>query len=297
MVLLLAAVLMGIPVLVVSAQDTIAFVVNFLDASGAAVTDVTASEIAVVENGVPGTVVAFERDTRALDVTMLVDNSLGMGTALGEVRSGAKGFFAALPSDAQVSLVTLAPQPRWVLRPTIGPRNAVPAVDRITPDSTLGRFLDALVEAGDRLSTQSRGRIPVLVVVVSTNPDDSGSREQHFKRLAQRIAEHAATVHAVVVTTQAKVAGGRVPGGVVSDIQVVIGSELAKLSGGRYEQLAVSSRVVTLLPELGQLVTSQSQRFRLRARRPESAKGPLGSMAFGISRPGVVVQAAFDHGR
>jgi len=275
------------------AQEQLDFFLSFTDAKGAAVTDVTAGELSIVENGVMGTIVSVQRDTHPLDVQLLVDNGAGMGPALAEIRTGIKGFFAALPGDAQVSLVTMAPQPRFLVRAVTGPQNGVQAADRLVPDVSLAAFLDALVEAGERLKNQAKNRVPVIVAVASTSPDASSSREQHFKTMAQRASELAATVHVVVLTSGARVSSAQVPGGVASDSQYIIGSEIARVTGGRYEQIAVSSRLATLLPEMGALVTAQSQRFLVRARRPASAKGSLGAVGFGIARPGVTVRATF----
>ena len=140
------------------AQEQLDFVLSFTDAKGAAVTDVTANELSIVENGVMGTIVSIQPDTHPLDVQLLVDNGTIMGPALAELRVGVKGFFSALPNDAQVSLVTLAPQPRFVLRPVVGPQNGVQAADRLAPDISLAAFLDALVEAGERLRNQAASR-------------------------------------------------------------------------------------------------------------------------------------------
>jgi len=275
------------------AQDQLEFFLSFMDAKGAAVTDVTANELSMVENGSMGAIVSLQPDTHPLDVQLLIDNGAGMGPALAEIRTGIKGFFSALPGDAQVSLVTLAPQPRFLLRPVTGPQNGVQAADRLAPDASLAAFLDGLVEAGERLRNQANNRVPMIVVVASTSPDSSSSREQHFKTLAQRVSELAAIVHVVVLTSGARVSSAQLPGGVASDSQYIIGSEIAKLTGGRYEQIAVSSRLATLLPEMGALVTAQSKRFLVRARRPAGAKGSLGAVGFGIARPGVTVRATF----
>jgi hypothetical protein len=275
------------------AQEQLDFVLSFIDAKGAAVTDVTAGELSIVENGIMGTIVSIQPDTHPLDVQLLVDNGAGMGTALAEIRTGIKGFFSALPNDAQVSLVTLAPQPRFLLRAVTGPQNGVQAADRLAPDVSVAAFLDALVEASERLRNQAKNHVPVIVAVASTSPDGSSSREQHFKTMAQRVSELGAIVHAVVLTSGARLSSPRVPGGVASDSQYVIGSEIARLTGGRYEQIAVSSRLATLLPEIGALVSAQSHRFLVRARRPAGAKGSPGAVGFGIARPGVTVRATF----
>ena len=125
-----------------------------------------------------------------MDVTLLIDNGLGMGAAVAQVRTGAKGFFAALPEGSQLSLLTLAPQPRWLLRPTNSREGALRAVDRIVPDESRARFLDALIEAGERMGKQSEGRAPVIVAIGSNAPDGSTALEQHFNKLARQLVEY-----------------------------------------------------------------------------------------------------------
>ena len=280
----------------VRAQQTaqeLHFVLSFADASGTPVTDVDLSELRITEAGVQGTILQMEPTGRPLDVTLLIDNGVGMGGALAELRTGAKAFFAALPEGSQMSLLTIAPQPRWLQRPTTSARDIARAVDRMTPDESLGRFLDALVEYGGRLGRQSEDRHPVVVAIGSNAPDGSTSLEQHFRRLAGRIVDNAATVHAAIVSTNTRLTSARLPQGVSSQLQHVVGLELSRLSGGRYEQIAVTSRLVSLLPELGSQITASSKPFRIRARRPSTATGDIGAIAFMISRPDIVVRATF----
>ena len=281
--------------LTLHAQEQLDFFASFTDANGAPVTDVVASELMMVEGGVKGTVVYLQPADRALDVTLLIDNGLGMGAAVAQVRTGVRGFFSAMPEGAQLSLLTIAPQPRWLLRPTTSREGASRAIDRIVPDESRARFLDALVEAGERIGKQSEGRFPVIVAIGSNAPDGSTSLEQHFNKLATRLVEYSATVHTAVFSSGVKQGSARMPGGISSDFQQTIGFELAKLTGGRYEQIAVSSRLETLLPEIGNQIKGESRQYRLKVRRPDGAKGPVGSIAFGIARQGVTVRATYDN--
>jgi hypothetical protein len=281
----------------IDAQQDLQFIISFADAAGMPLGDIAPEELAILENGVRGTILQMEQVGRPLDVTLLVDNGVGMGTALAELRTAARGFFQALPDGTQMSLLTIAPQPRWLQRPTTNQRDAVRAVDRMTPDDSTGRFLDALVEFGDRLDRQSEGRQAIVVAVGSSAPDGSTSQQRHFRQLAQRLSDSGAIVHAAIVTSTARLTGGRLPeGGVSSDLQRVVGLELSRSTGGRYEQLAVTSRLVTLLPELAAQIVGSSRPYRVRARRPEAAKGDIGSIAFAIGRQGVTIRPPFVGG-
>jgi hypothetical protein len=289
--LLVAAIAAASPRL--GAQQDLHFFLSFADASGRPLTDVDQAELAVTEGGVPATIAQMERVARQLDVTLLVDNGFGMGTALAELRTAARGFFEGLPEGSQMSLLTIAPQPRWVQRPTTSQRDVQRAVDRMTPDESLGRFLDALVEYGGRLGRQSEDRHPVVVAIGSNAPDGSTSLEQHYRRLAERVVDHSATVHAAIISTNARVVGARLPQGATSELQHVVGLELSRLTGGRYEQIALTSRLVTLLPELAAQITASSQPYRVRVTRPAGATGDPRQIAFSIGRPNVMVRATF----
>ena len=288
---LLAAACAGV-VAAQSSQD-LHFFVSFADATGTPLTDVMVDELQITENGMPGKILQLESVGRPPDVTLLLDNGVGMGPALGELRSAARAFFTGMPAGTRMALVTLAPQPRWVQRPTTSQAEVLRAVDRLTPDETLGRYLDALVEFGGRLGKEAETRHAVAVAIGTNAPDGSTALERHFKQLAQRLVDHGATVHAAIVSTNVRMTGPRLPEGVTSDLQHVVARELTRVTGGRYEQLAVTSRLVTLLPEIAAQIKADSHRYRVRAERPRGASGAVGSVSFGISRPGVTVRATY----
>jgi hypothetical protein len=274
----------------VQAQEFVDLYIAIIDANGAPVLDVKAEELAVIENGVRGSIEHVEQVDREFDFTLLVDNGLGMGPALADMRAGVRAFATALPQGTRLSILTLAPQPRWLQRETDDRVRAAGSMDRLTPDDSMGRFLDALVEAGGRLESGS-DRIPVIVALGSTSPDASSSLEQHFRRLAQRLVEHSAIVHVAILTTGAT-SGGRVQSS--SPLQPTVGLELARLTGGRYEPIGVSSRLVTLLPEIAETIRLDGRRYHIRARRPPGAKGALGEIGVGISRPGVTIRSTLE---
>ena len=103
---------------VLQAQRQFEFFVSAVDAAGVPVTDLKAEEIVITENGASASVERIELITKPVKVQVLVDNGIGTGSQLVQFRNGLKGFFAALPLGVESSLLTLSPQPRWVVRST-----------------------------------------------------------------------------------------------------------------------------------------------------------------------------------
>src|SRR5690606_22865199 len=128
-------------------------------------------EVAASENGRPARVVRLDPLAWPVKVSVMVDNGLGTGYFLVQYRNGLKGFFQALPTGVEASLLTLAPQPRWVVRRTNDRVQLTNGVDRISPDSSGARLLDALIEESDRIEKENRDAtayFPVVVIVSTT---------------------------------------------------------------------------------------------------------------------------------
>jgi hypothetical protein len=122
---------------------------------------------------------------------VLVDNGPSTSDALVHYLAGLQKFFAGLPSNVPVSLIALAPNPRWLVRETTDRVQIEKGIGRITSDEGLGRFSDALVEYADRLSEEFRGAsreqlqpyLPVLVSIASIHADGSLVRRQSLVKM------------------------------------------------------------------------------------------------------------------
>ncbi len=285
--------LCGAPAL---AQRQFEFYVSAVDAQGLPVTNLSADEIVVTENGATASVERMELVVKPVKVLVLVDNGIGTGSQLLQFRNGLKGFFSALPLGVEASLITLAPQPRWVVRATNDRVQLANGVDRIAPDDGASKFIDALVEASGRIDEDNRGReqyYPVIVVLSTTGPESSSSRERDMERMIQRFREQNVTVHIVMLGT-----GPQTTNVVTGARQVGLGKFVADDTGGRYEAIAAATRVMTLMPEIGETVARahirQNQQYRITAERPDGNSGALGELAMAITRPGVSGIASLD---
>ena len=293
---LLIAALVTSAASVTSAQQQFQFFLSAANAAGDRVADLRIDEVAVSEGGRPARVVRLDPIAWPVKVTVMVDNGLGTGNHLVQYRNGLKGFFSALPTGVEASLLTLAPQPRWVVRRTNDRVQLMNGVDRISPDNAGARLLDALIEESDRVEKENRDAtsyFPVVVVMSTTGPEGSTPRDRDLDRMVRQFRSRAARIHVVMLGTNATS-----PTSIVGARQVQAGKLLADETGGRYEAIAAATRIATLLPEYGELVADahhfQSQQYLVTVERPAGATGALGELAMGVTRPGLTFSATAE---
>lgn len=277
----------------VFAQQQFQFFLSLADSTGTRVRDLTVDELVVSEADRSVRVVKIDPITWPVKVTVMVDNGLGTSGLLVQYRNGLKGFFDALPAGVEASLLTLAPQPRWVVRPTSDRVQLQKGVDRITPDPGSSRLIDALVEVADRIEDENKDRtnyFPVIVVMSTTGPEGSTPRDRDLVTMVGQIERHAARVHVVMLGT-----GATSPTTVVGARQVQVGKLLTDGTGGRYEAIAAGSRISSLLPEYGTLIAEahrfQSQQYIVTAERPAGAAGAIGDLSMSVTRRGLTFAA------
>ena len=181
----------------VLAQREFQFFVQFSDAAGGAVTTLTEADIQVSEDGTNGKVLKLEPVDWPVRVAILLDNGTGSADRIVNVRQGTKGLIEALPAGVEISLQTLAPQPRWLVRPTTDKQALLEGVDRYSPDSSASRFVDGLTETVARFDKERGNNFPVVVILGSLTADGSAIRDRDVKQLFERLASRAITVQAI----------------------------------------------------------------------------------------------------
>ena len=269
----------------VSAQRQITFFVSATDITGERVTDLKAEEVRITEDGKEGSTLRVD----PVKLTVLVDNGFGTGTLLTPYRNGLKSLFSSLPAGIEASLLTLAPQPRWLVRSTTDKVQLQNGVDRITPDESAPRMIEGLTEAANRIEQEHRKEsknFPVIVLVSTTGPEGSMVVDRDVQRMATRLTTYPARVHVIMLST-----GATSPTHLVGARQVHIGKTIADMTGGRYEAIAAPTAVSSLLTDfaatIGEAHTYQSQQYRVTVQRPAGAEGPNGQLLVGATRPGV----------
>ena len=218
-----------------------------------------------------------------MKLTVMIDNGQATSSSLANLRTSLRGFFEAIPADVETSLLTTAPQPRWIVRPTKDRQQLLKGVDLIAPDSGAALFFDALVEAGNRSDKDKTDHFPVFMMLASDVGRNSSAMDKEFERLQKQIIQRAITVHFVILHS-----GGERVGAVAGALQTEVGLALTKLSGGRYENIAANTRLTTLLPEFAQQISQsnlrQTHEYRVTYERPGKDAKAAQRISAGVSR-------------
>jgi hypothetical protein len=115
------------------------------DASGKPVASLEPMDLRVMEGGVEAKVVKVEPVNWPVKVQLLLDNGIGLGAGNIQIlKDGVKGLIDALPDNLEVTIVTTAPQPRFLVRPTMDKAMMIEGLYRLAPDSGAGRFVESI---------------------------------------------------------------------------------------------------------------------------------------------------------
>ena len=272
--------------------QTFQFFISAADASGAPVTALRPEDIVMSENGVRQEIVRVEHQPVPLKITITVDNSGDSAEALSHYRAGLTGLVEALPPDVEVTLISTAPQPRTVLRPTTDRRQILRAINGFAPEPGRPRFTEVLVEFSKRLQDEAKDRriapyVPVLIMLSTTAIEQNSYEPVEITRAANFLVARRARVNVIVMSTRTGQATS--PQTIDASLQGIIAAPIVKATNGRYQALAASSRLATLLPEWGQdlAVLHRRQINQVRVTVERSSGGELRNPRVELTRPGV----------
>jgi len=249
--------------------------VTLVDDKGQEVTDVSAADVALVENGMHRDIASFARDLRPLTAAILVDSSAAVSSSYRlNVVDAVVGLVARLPEAARYSIWTTGDRPTKLVDYTDDRAAAGAALRRVAPQG--GNYmLDALAEASVDLAKLAREGDRRAVVAVS------GLGPEFSYRDKQRAAEEAEGRADLFVSVQVDAGEGDF------DTRTRLSYALERLataSGGRADQVLSYMALDSALKKLSTYVTSA---FRLRyATVPELKKRKL---ELRVARPGTKV--------
>ena len=266
----------------VKAQQQLTMLATVLDpTTNTPVDTVELGDVRVSEDGVSGKILRVEAVNRVVKVQLMIDNGIGIGSEnIGELRKGVRGLLEALPAGVETTIVTTAPQPRFLVRATTSREELLRGVDRLAPDTGAGRFVDGLSEAAQRAQKDKEDTLTVLIMA-GTSSGDANVLDRDIQRLIERLESRPSVVHVLLFSGSA---GRSATGGLV---QTEVGLAVTQMTRGRYENINSMSRYITLMPELGAEVAKQvaasTRQFRIVAERPEGKSGNLGRIGLGIA--------------
>jgi hypothetical protein len=273
---------------------------NVLDAAGVPAASLEAGAVRVMEDGLAATVTRVERIDWPAKIQLLLDNGVGLSGGVPSLKDGVKGLLAALPANLELTMVTTAPQPRFLVRPTADVAAVQKSIELLAPDRGVGRFVESLLEATQRIERDDSNSFPI-VISVATISGDRDMKERDVEQIMLRLAARPITVHVVLFTggPQNTSQAAHVQGASYAGTnQFRVGSAVTKYSGGTYESINNAARLESLLPEIGALVASDVARyrrqFRITAERPANATGQVGKVDVGVTPPLRTAGLSFD---
>jgi hypothetical protein len=263
------------------------------DVTGNSVKTLEPTDLRVMEGGVEAKVIKVEPVNWPVKVQLLLDNGIGLGSGNIQIlKDGVTGLIQALPDKLEVTIVTTAPQPRFLVRPTTEKAMMLEGLGRLAPDSGAGRFVESMNEATQRIEKDKSDHFPVIIMA-GTSSGDANVMERDVKRIFERIQKRPTTVHVVLLNSTTGSASGGAN-------QTQVGMAVTEATRGRFENIAAPTRLATLLPEIGKQVAAavekQSSQFRLTVERPAGAKGDLGQVGAG-ARSGLTLRGLSMDGR
>ncbi len=278
--------------LAAQAPKQIQLFASIVDGTGAPAKTVEIGDLRLMENDVEAKVTKVEPVNWPVKLQILVDNGVGLGgngANIVHLKAGVKGLLEALPENLEVTLVSTAPQPRFLVRPTTDRAAMMKGLDLLSTDSGAGRFVESLNEATQRIEKDKTDYFPVIVSVATT-AGDRDVRDNDVNKMMQRLEQRPTTVHVVLFNSGQSSSGGA--------NQTNIGMNVTKFTGGKFENINSPTRIATLLPELGAQVATaverQSHQFRITADRPAGATGDIGKVSMGAKSPLSTAGLSFD---
>ncbi len=256
------------------AQQQFTLLATILDPQkGTPAETVAPADVHIAEDGADAKVVKVDPVVRTVKVQVLIDNGVGIGQNLSEVRNGIRGLLEALPPDIETTVVTTAPQPRFLVKATKNRDEVLKGVDRLALDSGSGRFTESLLEAAER-ANKDKDTFNILIAAGTTSGDRE-VRDSYTKQLFEELQGKPIVVHVLMYSGEHSMAGGDTP--------VQVGQAATTATGGRYEYINSLSRYATLLPEFGADVKKQAadstRQFRITVQRPDGKKGNIGKIS------------------
>lgn len=259
------------------------YVQAFERGTGAIVTDLEVPEVIVREDGVPLPVVDVRPANLPTKLVVLVDNSRPAARGFDRVREGLRSFFERLPNQ-DVSLLTLAPRPRWQVRGAIDPREIEAGLRRMEIGGRSMRLVDGLEEAGEWIAEDSGPHRPVIVLVASSGRDRSDDRAERFLAVARRLLRQGVTAHTLLMLPPN-------PGSLQRRVSPAeaIGRDLEKFTDGSQATVFLGSRLEDPLGDVASRIRRRnrelSRQHVVRFERPGDL--PTGRIQVDVLRLGL----------
>ena len=139
--LLIVSLFLCVTTAFVHAQKQFPLFASIVDVTGAPVAALQPADVEVQENGAEARVIKVEAMDWPTKVQVLVDNGVGLGGSnISLLKNGIIGLLDALPPGVEVTIVSTAPQPRILAKPTTDREAMMKGLALLASDGGAGRL-------------------------------------------------------------------------------------------------------------------------------------------------------------
>jgi VWFA-related protein len=252
--------------------------VSVLDSKGEPVTDLTAADFHVREDGVTREVLKAGPATEPLTVALLVDDSQATRAATQMIREALETFITSL-AGSEISIVTFGERPTIAVEYTTDQKKLLDGAKRIFPRQNAGAYLmDAIVDVSRGLQKRKAAR-PVIAVLMMEDGVEFSNR--HYDNVLDELAKGGGALHVVSLGQT----GGSLSDEIRNRDQVVaLGTE--RTGGRRDNVLALTGAA----PRMKQLAQELQKQYVVAYSRPETLIPPE-KIEVTTARKGLTVRA------
>ena len=270
-----------------AAQKTKQVFLRVAGANGAAVTDLKATEVKVLEDDVPCKVLRVE-PAGPIKLQVLVDNGEINTNPITYLRDGLQKFFEKLPEGVEASLYATAPQGRAIVKNTSDKKKLIDGIGLIAPDRGVGAFFESLLDAVDRVEHDKAPGLPAIVVI-GTNAGIEKTADRDAPEIQQKVVKDGIRIEVVITM-----------GGVntsTTGTQQEFGMSMAKLSGGGFEETKTTTRLAKLLPEIAERIAQSAiigqNQYRV-IYEPQAKRNSTPNVGVDVTRDATTAKISFD---
>jgi Ca-activated chloride channel family protein len=253
--------------------------VSVVDSKGEPVTDLTAADFVVREDGVAREVLKVSPATAPMQIALLVDDSAVSNSAIPRLREGVQNFIDALAGKGEIALIEIGERPAVLVESTTNTEALKKGIGRLFARSDSGAyFLEGILDAAEGLRKREAQR-PIIVAVTFENAPEFSN--EHYQHVIDAVEKAGAALHVVSVGT---------PAGSLSDEmrnRNLLIAEGTERTGGRRDQVLVDMGIPDKMKQVARELANQ---MVLTYGRPDRLIPPE-KLSISVTRPGLTVRA------
>jgi hypothetical protein len=204
--------------------------VSALDTGGRPVTDLTAADFEITEDGAKREVTRATLGQAPLRIVLMVDSSTATAAMMNTFRIALNNFADILPAEHEIAFITTGGQIRVRTTPSADRDKLKTEIGRFASEGGANAFLETMIESDTRFLKPAPAQWPVFVIVTTDNGDSRREPDiARYNRFMNDFLGRGGTAHAVVI------AGKQT--GPVTDLA----QNLVQNTGGMYASIVVDS--------------------------------------------------------